>query len=187
MMSVKLVIKREKIKSNLILFFIFILLIGCKENKKQTIQKKEVEKSLVFKIDLQNYGVYDIGKYTKKWENSEKGNVLYFDVFFKKLKKERIKIKTNAVATNMPIIIKYSKGKENKEILEIVQQFNTIYSDSIIFRKENIADFPVVDQAFRIGYQHNGTDVICQLKVNQHHDTIDISNQKTQNCIEKKR
>jgi hypothetical protein len=79
-------------------------------------------------------------------------------------------------------------AKKNEYInVNIIHQFNTIYNDSLIFKNIASADFPIIDQAFRIGYQHISVDEICQLKVNQHQDTIDISDKKMENCIEKER
>ena len=54
-------------------------------------------------------------------------------------------------------------------------------------KKIDAVDFPILDQAFRIGYQHIGVDEICQLKVNQHRDTIDIYTKNSINCIERKK
>ncbi len=169
-----------------ILLAVFPLFIGCKESKEQIIQKQR-EKPLVFKVSFKDFGNYQINIDKDKWKDHEKDSIIYFDVLLANLKSERLKIKTSAVSYNIPILLKYSKPQGDVPILEIVQQFNTIYSDSIILTNNKIGDFPVVKNAYRIGYQHSGVDEVCQLKVNQHHDTIDISNKKMENCIEKER
>ena len=71
--------------------------------------------------------------------------------------------------------------------VNITHQFNTIYNDSIILKTYENADFPIVDQAFRIGYQHIGVDEICEINPRTNQDTIDISEMKLKGCIERKK
>jgi len=179
--------KHVKIKNSITILTILSLLTGCKKQEKHLIEKQDVKKPLVFNVDFKNFGEYQIKINNEKWKNHEKDSIIYFDVLLANLKSKRLKIKTSAASYNIPILLKYSKAQEDLAILEIVQQFNTVYSDSIILKNDKISDFPVVKNAYRIGYQHSGVDEICQLKVNQHHDTIDISDKKIENCIEKKR
>ncbi|AZA47622.1 hypothetical protein EG346_05210 [Chryseobacterium carnipullorum] len=179
--------RHVKTKNSITVLTILSLLTSCKEQKKYSIEKQEVKEPLVFKVDFKNYGEYQIKMNKEKWRNHEKDSIIYFDVLLANLKNERLKIKTSTVSSSIPILLKYSKAQEDLAILEIVQQFNTVYSDSIILRNDKISDFPIVENTYRIGYQHNGVDEICQLKVDQHHDTINISSQKIGNCIERKR
>lgn len=176
----------SKIINKTFLLVVLSLFMGCKENKEQLIQKQR-GKPLVFKVDFKSFGEYQIKINNEQWKNHEKDSVIYFDILLANLKSERLKIKTSTVSNNIPILLTYSKAQEDLAILEIVQQFNTVYSDSIILKNDKISDFPVVKNAYRIGYQHSGVDEICQLKVLQHHDTIDISDKKMENCIEKER
>jgi len=176
-----------------ILLAVFPLFIGCKENKEQIIQKQRGE-PLVFNVNFKTFENIKLAHDEKKmmidsaiWNDHLQDSIVYFKINFENLKKEPLILKTSLIASKIPFFLKYSKGTEDKVILEIVQQLNTIYSDSIILTNDKISDFPVVKNAYRIGYQHSGVDEVCQLKVNQHHDTIDISNKKMENCIEKER
>lgn len=183
-----------KIKNRIILLAVFTLLVGCKENK---VEKQEVIKPLVFEVNFKDFGDYQIDFDKNKWKNHERDSIVYFNFNLQNTKKESFIIKTSLVSPNIPFLIRYKKldkvekftdGKKNEYLnINIIQQFNTIYNDSLIFKNIASADFPIVDQSFRIGYQHIGVDEICQLKVNQHQDTIDISHKKNISCIERKR
>ena len=183
-----------KIRNRIILLAIFLLIVGCKENNAEKIEKQEVKKPLVFNVKFNAFKNIKLAFDEEKmlidstiWENNLQDSIVYFKINFENLKKQPIILKTRLIATRIPFLLRYSEGKDNKIVLEVVQQFNKIYSDSIIFRKDNIADFPVVEQAFRVGYQHNDIDEICQVQVKQTQDTIDISIQGKRNCTEKKR
>ncbi|UZT98526.1 hypothetical protein ODZ84_02855 [Chryseobacterium fluminis] len=182
-----------KIKNSVIVLAI-LLFNGCKKQNEYSIQKQEVKKPLVFNVQFQKFENMQLAYNEKKilvdsaiWKDHLQDNIVYFKINFENLKKEAVILKTTLAASKIPIFLKYRKGAEDKVILEIVQQANTVYSDSIILKNDKTIDFPIVENAYRIGYQHTGIDEICQLKVNQHHDTIDISSQKMENCIEKKR
>jgi hypothetical protein len=169
-----------KTKNRNIILAMLLLLIGCKENKTHQTQKQEViKKPLVFNVEFKTFGETELAYNQEKkqidesvWKNHYQDSVVYFNI---NLERKIIVLKTQLVATKIPFLLKYNEGKESGLILEVVQQFNTIYSDSIIFKKG--VDSLIVDQAFRIDYQHNGNNNIHRLQVNQHHDTIDISNQ----------
>lgn len=182
-----------KIKNSVIVLAI-VLFNGCKKQNEYSIQKQEVKKPLVFNVQFQKFENMQLAYNEKKilvdsaiWKDHLQDSIVYFKINFENLKKEAVILKTTLGASKIPIFLKYRKGAEDKVILEIVQQANTVYSDSIILKNDKTNDFPIVENAYRIGYQHTGVDEICQLKVNQHHDTIDISSQKMENCIEKKR
>lgn len=183
-----------KIKNSVTVLTIILLLIGCEKQKEHSIERQEVKKPLVFNAQFQTFKNIQLAYNEKNmqvdsdvWANHINDSIVYFNIDLENLKKEPLILKTKLVSTKIPFLLKYHKGKGNSVILEIVQQFNTVYSDSIIFNVNKNVDIIGVDQAFRIGYQHNGTDEICQLKVNHHQDTIDISHQKNISCIERKR
>lgn len=189
----KIVYLQLKIKNSVIVLAI-VLFNGCKKQNEYSIQKQEVKKPLVFNVQFQKFENMQLAYNEKKilvdsaiWKDHLQDSIIYFKINFENLKKEAVILKTALAASKIPIFLKYRKGAEDKVILEIVQQANTVYSDSIILKNDKTNDFPTVENAYRIGYQHTGVDEICQLKVNQYHDTIDISSQKMENCIEKKR
>lgn len=185
-----------KIINKTILLAVLSLFMGCKENKEQLIQKQR-GKPLVFEISFKDFGNYQINLDKNTWKDHEKDSIVYFNLNLQNIKKEPLVIKTSLVSSNVPFLIEYKKlsraenfkdGKKNEYVnVNIIHQFNTIYNDSIIFKKIDAADFPIVDQAFRIGHQHIGVDEICQLKVIQRRDTIDIYTKNSINCIERKK
>ncbi|MFA7449104.1 MAG: hypothetical protein WCY77_11760 [Weeksellaceae bacterium] len=132
------------------------------------------------------------------WKNHETDSIAYFNINLQNLKKESFVIKTSLVATKIPFLIKYQKLKKVEEYadgtkreyinLNIVHQFNTVYIDSMIFKLYDNADFPALEQAFRVSYQKVGGRSICQLPTYKNYDTIDISNPKNEHicCIERK-
>lgn len=166
------------------------------------IDKKHISSPLSFTLDFDDYGSKTLA-YNREtisidsviWKNHEKDSILYINVNLKNLKIEPFVIKTSLVATKIPFLIQYQEMKKTEKNtdgvyinLNIVQQFNTIYSDSLVFKLYEIGNSPAIEQAFRLGYQKNGTITICALPVFQKRDTIDISNPKGFNicCIEKK-
>lgn len=185
-----------KVKSKLILFATIIFLIGCKQNKKTQIQKQENVKPLTFNLELNKFGRYAINTEPIDWNKHETDSIIYFYLTFQNIKKEPIVLKTSLVSTGISFMVEFKKLKRleksttDKKIeyysLNLLQHFNTIYIDSIIFKASNNIDILAVDQAFRIGYHHIGIEEICQLKVIQQYDTIDLSTYKMENCIERK-
>lgn len=59
-----------------------------------------------------------------------------------------------------------------------MHRFITVYTDSIIFKLSDNIDFPVLEQAFRIGYQKVVGRSICELPTIWKQDTLDLSNPK---------
>ncbi len=185
-----------KIINKTILLAILSLFMGCKENKEQIIQKQRV-KPLVFEISFKDFGNYQINLDKNKWKDHEKDSIVYFNLNLQNIKKEPLVIKTSLVSSNVSFLIEYKKpnrvekfkdGKKNEYVnVNIIHQFNTIYNDSLIFKNIASADFPIIDQAFRIGYHHVGIDEICALQIKTNQDTLDISESKKIGCIERKR
>lgn len=186
----------QHVKSRIVLLVTLIFLIECRQNKKPQIQKQEIVKPLTFNVELKFFGRFEINTKPIDWKNHETDSIIFFYFTFPNIKKEPVVIKTSLVSTRIPFLVEYEKSERVEKFtydkpieyytINLIQQFNTIYNDSIIFKASNSIDILAVDQAFRIGYHHIGVDEICQLKVNQRYDTIDISNQKMENCIERK-
>ncbi|MDR6158705.1 hypothetical protein QF023_002221 [Chryseobacterium sp. SLBN-27] len=189
-----IIMTNVKIKDRIISLAFFTLLVGCKENK---VEKQEVKKPLVFEVNFKDFGDYQIDFDKSNWKSHEKDSIVYFKFNLYNIKKESFVIKTSLISPNIPFLIRYKKldkvekftdGTKNEYLnININQQFNTIYNDSLILKDIASADFPIVEQSFKIGYQHIGVDEICQLEVNQYQDTIDISNHKIKGCIERQR
>lgn len=190
-----------KIKYKIYYFFIFsFLILGCKDSKNNfktnslSKNKNIKETSLELKVELLDYGTYEVD--VKDWKTHLYDTVTYFKINLRNIKKEPFVIKTSLVATNIPFVIEYQKiskvdkYRDGTKIeyfnLNILQQFNIVYNDSIIFKIDNIADFPIADQVFRIGYQKIGGRSLCELPFEWKSDTLDISNPKNKHicCIE---
>jgi len=112
------------------------------------------------------------------WKSHERDSIALLKINLKNITKKAFYVKTHLVANNIPFLIKYHDGK-GKIILEIIQQYNIVYSDSLIFEKSNLKSFtksPTLNQSFNIGYQHDGVNSIKQITPIYKSDTIDISN-----------
>ena len=207
--------KSVKIRNKIVIIITFSLVyFSCNDtNKKTNTSVKHEErdnnhKALNFDINFETYGSKRLA-YNKKtisidsliWKNRSinKDSIVYFNINLKNLKKEPFVIKTDLVATNIPFLIEYRKIKKESIFfdgtklvhinLNIVQQFNTIYVDSLVFKIVPNSDFPYLEQAFNIGYQKIGSRSLCALHPIQYKDTIDLTNPKNEHicCIEVKK
>lgn len=206
--------KTARIKSNIYTFAIFLSFVAffsCNRIKETTIKdignrEKDTNHSpLVFNVVFETYGnktlAYNketISVDTLTWKNNEYDTVAYFNIELQNLKKEPFVIKTSLLATEIPFLIEYQKLKKVEEYtngtkreyvnLNIVHQFNTVYTDSIIFKLADNADLPVLEQAFRVGYQKVGGRSLCELPAIWQRDTLDLSNPSNKHicCIEVK-
>ena len=68
-------IMNNRIKIRIISLALFTLLTGCKENK---VEKQEVNKPLVFEINIKDFGDYQIDYDKSKWRNHERDSIAYF-------------------------------------------------------------------------------------------------------------
>ncbi|MFP3591828.1 hypothetical protein [Chryseobacterium sp. SIMBA_038] len=169
-----------KTKNSLILLIMFSI-FSCKENHKIDHHRD----NLNFKIEFNDFGKRQINITKDNWDKHKANDFLYFDILLKNANKKKVIIKTKKVANNIPLLINYTKNKNNVISLEIIQQFNTVYSDSIVFKGSN--ESLKINNAFRIGHQHNGTDEVCPLTIIEKADTLDISNYEMKNCIQRKK
>lgn len=187
-----------KRKNSFIITFFLLLIICCKEKQpEKPVNIPTKQQPLSFTINFKDFGDHQINISDIDWKNHSKDSIVYFKINFENLKKEPITIKTSLVSPNIPFIVQYNKLNKVDEYtdgnkmeyfnLNIVQQFNTIYNDSIIFKTSKNIEIPFVDQAFRIGYHHIGVDEICQIQPKSGERTIDLYDADLKGCIEKKR
>lgn len=186
--------KNVKIINKLFLFCILSLFLSLQSFNKNKFLRINKE-PLMFEISFKDFGNVKLAFDEKKmeidtivWKNHEKDNVVLFKINLENLNKKSFYVRTHLVGNKMPFLIKYSKGKKDQIVLEIVQLLNTVYSDSLIFKKSSLQNFvktPILNQVFNVGYQKSGIKTICKFKPKYKKDTIDISNQTIQNCIER--
>jgi hypothetical protein len=177
-------------------------MLGCKDSKSNfksnslSKNKNIKETTLELKVELLDYGTYEVD--VKDWKNNLYDTVAYFHISLKNLKKEPFVIKIDLIATNIPFLIEYRKVKKKSKFinkdgigeeyinLNINQQFNTIYVDSLILRVNAKTDYPHLIQVFQVGYQKVGGQSLCELPFEWRSDTLDISNPSNKHicCIE---
>jgi hypothetical protein len=165
---------------NSIVIFLSLLLFGCVKNEKQ----KKRTKPLTLDINFKEFGFTTLAYDEKKmeidtafWKYHEIDSTILFKINLKNITEKSFYIRTHLVANNIPFLIKYT-DKDDKIILEIIQQFNTVCSDSLIFEKNNLkthTNSPILNKGFNICYEHDGMHIINKIAPIYNNDTIVIS------------
>jgi hypothetical protein len=180
------------IKNNYILIFclfIFILiLILCISMLPPKTQK--TNKNIIFDIKFNEYGTLQLGVLKNKididtliWKKHEQDSIVYFNVSLNNLNIKPFIIKTKLIASKIPFFIEYKKiklnhRKDNYINLNIVHQFNTICTDSIILINDSKVQYPHIEKVFRVCYQKFGKNSTSKIPIHWNKDTLDLSNQK---------
>ena len=154
-------------------YFILILLFGSCQKSKHT---EPLQKTVYFdtygkvQLGLIKSGLVD----TAFWENHMQDSLIYFKIKFKELEPKVLVVKTDLVANRMPFLVKYNKISEQNSVLEIVQQFNTVYSDSIILSTNSKNKTIEVKEIYKVVYPHNFPPEVRSVPVRFSNDTLDI-------------
>ncbi|HEX8576710.1 MAG TPA: hypothetical protein VF677_10505 [Flavobacterium sp.] len=146
--------------------------------------KKNMKVSpLVFNVIFENFGKKSLAindEETKVdsliWADHKNDSIIYFKTYLKNIYKKPFVLKTGLVATRIPFLLKYSQQKNNTVTLVVVHQFNTIYADSLVFKK-NGNGYYKIKEAYTIGYYHNGVVETSRLHPIYKNDTLDITNE----------
>ncbi|MBB6370064.1 hypothetical protein [Chryseobacterium shigense] len=134
---------------------------------------------LIFNVVYEDFGEKRLAFNPEKieidsliWANHENDSIVYYKICLKNIEKRPFVLKTKLVATKIPFLLRYSQQKNNEIILEVIQQFNTVWKDSLIFSKNGN-----YKEVYRIGYYHNGVNEASRLHPIYKNDTLDITNQ----------
>jgi hypothetical protein len=181
---------------NRIIYICLILFFSCKDSKKEDLIIKNVsvanslkkiesnKRPLSFYIEYSNFYDIKIPYDSINWEEIETDSLITIKLSFKKVLKKDYIIKTRLIATNIPFIFKIKKEKNKDITFMIIQQHNTVLSDSLVFKLENKKYF--FDKAFSTQYTHQDIDFICKLEVKQKDSLIELIDVGTE-CFERKR
>lgn len=154
-------------------FFLVIVLVSC--------QKQIVHEPLSRTVYFQSFGKVQLGLSSDlsvdstMWKGREKDSVAFFTIQLEGLKPNPLVVKTSLVATKIPFLIKYTQLSAQTSALEVVQQFNTVYSDSIILEKNDSKTFKIL-KAYKVQYPHNYSPIVNALDFKIKNDTLDLSN-----------
>jgi hypothetical protein len=138
---------------------------------------------LVFNVIFEGFGEKSLAYNDEKrqvdslvWANHKNDRIVYFKIFLKNIYKKPFVLKTGLVATRIPFLLQYSQQKNNAVTLVVVHQFNTIWIDSLVFKK-NRNGYYKIKKGYRIGHSHNGVDETSRLYPVYKNDTLDITNE----------
>jgi len=157
----------------------YLLIVICKGSDSTTIiiNKNIKINPLVFNVVFEDFGERRLAFNSEKieidsliWTNHENDSVVYYKIFLNNIEKRAFVLKTKLVATKIPFLLRYSQQKNNEIVLEVIQQFNTVWKDSLIFSKNGN-----YKEVYKIGYYHNGVNETTRLHPIYKNDTLDIT------------
>lgn len=150
---------------------------------KKSISNEVLDSPLIFNVVFDDYGEKEFA-FDKEnirvdsvlWANHAGDRVVYYDIMLNSLGKKHFVFKTGLVATNIPFLIRYSKGKEECiATIEVIQQFNTIHQDSIVINQCEVDSSAFINGVYHVNYAKNVTPQVDKLVVRQYQDTVDVS------------
>jgi hypothetical protein len=182
-------------KKNKLLFFIIIIffsfntkdntfIVSKYNNKKNTlIRFQSIKKPLKLEVNFKDFGIIEIPDDSIDWDKIEPDSLMIVNLSFKKYFKKDYKFKIELVATRIPFIFKIKKEKNNNITFLIIHQFNTVWSDSLIFTKKN--NQYKLNRSFLTEFTNQDIDYICSQKIIRKNDFIEFKNNN--NYIKRKR
>jgi hypothetical protein len=159
-----------------------LVIVSCNQGKNIKEASLDVKEPLMFSVVFDDFGEkqFAFDKDSIKvdsvlWANHAGDSVVYYDIMLNNLGKKHFVFKTGLVASNIPFLIRYSKGKEECiATIEVIQQFNTIHQDSIVINQCEIDSSTFINSVYHVNYSKNVTPQVDKLVVRQYRDTVDV-------------